>query len=377
MTNDASRIDANSMNDKSQSRVQVAVIGGGIAGLACAWALLRRGANVCVFEAGEAGRGALWASGGMLAGGFECAESQSGEAFVELAQRGMELWHDWAQTLGRSAIGFRASGVMVPANSESGIRDLEAMKKCASSQGVKTEWRSDLPEDINAATGLYFPDDGELDNRLLGHRLIEIVRSAGGRIREQARVQAVTPLRSRIEVRMTEYVERFDQIVLATGHSIGDFGDFESAVQHIRPVKGQMLSVTPGDIALPFCLRAKDIYCSQKRDGRIVIGASSEFDKKNDAVDRAVIDGLRRRAESWIPSLQRHKELECWSGVRPSTPDGRPILGPGKRPGVHLALGLYRNGVLLAPAVAEIVADAVLADKAVPAEFQATRFNSR
>ncbi|QNL19040.1 FAD-binding oxidoreductase [Hyphobacterium sp. CCMP332] len=92
------------MDFKSKSRVGVAVIGGGIAGLACAKALLERGAEVTVYEAGTAGQGALWASGGMLAGGFECAESNASPAFVSLAHRGMALWSDWTRDLGEADI---------------------------------------------------------------------------------------------------------------------------------------------------------------------------------------------------------------------------------------------------------------------------------
>jgi len=365
------------MNDKSQSCVRIAVIGGGVAGLACAWELLRRGAIVCVYEGNRAGRGALWASGGMLAGGFECAESNSSAAFVALAQRGMALWHDWSKALGQAAIGFRAAGVMVPASSNAEKRHLEALRLCAARQGIRTVWSSDLPADIKAATGLNFPDDGELDNRLLGHRLTDAVRSAGGSIREQTRVQRLSPQKNRVEVRTADDVDRFDQVVLATGHAIDGLVDIEPALHNIRPVKGQMLALAPGDTDLPFCLRAPDIYMSQKHDGRIVIGASSEFDRDDAEVDDLIINDLRARAERWIPSLDGGKELERWAGIRPSTPDGDPILGPGKTPGIHLALGLYRNGVLLAPAVAELVANAVLSGHQVPLAFQAGRFHSR
>ncbi|GJL97758.1 MAG: hypothetical protein DHS20C06_15750 [Hyphobacterium sp.] len=232
-----------------------------------------------------------------------------------------------------------------------------------------------MPTDVNARTGLYFPDDGELDNRLLGPRLVEAVRAAGGQIREQARVLALTPSLGGIDVQTAVHSDRFDQVVLATGHTIDGLVDIEPAVREIRPAKGQMLALSPGHIDLPFCLRSPDIYLSQKSDGRIVIGASSEFDRNDAAVDGSIIDELRLRAERWITSLGLQTEIERWAGVRPSTSDRHPILGAGKLPGVHLALGLYRNGVLLAPAVAELVADSVLSGKNVPAEFQAGRFN--
>ena len=108
-----------------------------------------------------------------------------------------------------------------------------------------------------------------------------------------------------------------------------------------------------------------------------MIGATSEPGKYDTDTDDTVIEALRRNAEHWLPGLDGLKLTGSWAGIRPGTPDNLPILGPGALPGVYLALGLYRNGVLLAPAVGELMADAILSGTALPADFGAARFFQR
>lgn len=361
------------MDFKSKSRVGVAVIGGGIAGLACAKALLARGAEVTVYDAGTAGQGALWASGGMLAGGFECAESNASPAFVSLAHRGMALWSDWARDLGEADIGYRVGGVVSPAVSEDDLEWLEAMAARAVALDIACHDFPDLPEGLEAKRAVCFPDDGELDNRLLGPRLVAFVREAGGIIHEH---QPVSDFSSGADgVRIDD--QRFDAAIIATGAEGHALVGVEPLLNRIRPVKGQMLALRGEAARLGFCLRARNAYVSQKRDGRFVIGASSEPGRSDAVVDQVVVDELRRRAEAWLPALASLGTVESWAGIRPGTVDGAPILGGGTLPSIFLALGLYRNGVLLAPAVAELMADAVLSGRDVPAEFSAHRFQQR
>ncbi|WP_394694303.1 NAD(P)/FAD-dependent oxidoreductase [Hyphobacterium sp.] len=358
------------MEFKSKPRVHVAVVGGGIAGLACAKALLARGASVTVYEARAAGKGALWASGGMLAGGFECAESDASPAFVSMAKRGMALWSDWAKDLGEKEIGFRVGGVISPAAGKADLDWLEAMADRAAAMGIACHDTVDLPEDLAVRSAVCFPDDGELDNRLLGPRLAAYVRNAGGIIHERQPVSDISCGEGGVRINH----QCFDAAIIATGAAGHPLTDLEPLLNQIRPVKGQLLALSGEAARLSYCLRARNIYVSQKLDGRFVIGASSEPGQSDTQVDQLVIDELRRRAEAYLPMLAGLGVIETWAGVRPGTADGVPILGDGTHPGIFLALGLYRNGVLLAPAVAEMLADAVLSGRPVPAEFSARRF---
>ncbi len=117
----------------------------------------------------------------------------------------------------------------------------------------------------------------------------------------------------------------------------------------------------------------KNAYISQKRDGRFVIGATSEPRQSDLQVKLQAIDELRLHAEGWLPTLKGTEIRESWAGLRPGTPDNQPMLGAGALPGVFVALGLYRNGVLLAPAVGEMMAAAILDGVSLgcPSEFAA------
>ena len=360
------------MEFKSKTRMRIAIIGGGIAGLACAKVLLERGAGVSVFDAQTAGHGALWASGGMLAGGFECAESGASPAFASLAHRGMTLWSDWARELGKADIGYRQGGVVSPAMSESDFDWLDAMAARAERLDIACRRDIEIPEGLQARRAICFPNDGELDNRLLGPRLVAFIREAGGIFHEYRPVSGFRSQDGGVHIGDRTY----DAAIIATG-AARNLTDAEPALNDILPVKGQMLSVEPRNHSLPFCLRAQNGYVSQKQDGRIVIGASSEPKKSDIIVDQAVIDEMFGRAQSWLPMLKGQNVTDSWAGVRPGTRDAMPMLGPGTQPGIFLALGLYRNGVLLAPAVAEMMADAMLSGRNVPAEFLADRFNQR
>ena len=365
------------MNFKSKACPRIAIAGGGITGLACAKALLRRGADVTVFESGIAGRGALRASGGMLAGGFECAEGSASPAFAELARQGMALWADWAADMGVTRIGYRVGGIVSPARDSAGLEWLDGMAERADKLDIPYKRASRMPDGICARSAIEFPEDGELDNRLLGPRLVAFVREAGGQIHEHKAVTHLSPEGYGIQVETVADRSVFDAVILAAGADGQALIDIEPALKAIRPVKGQMLSLQGEKGSLAFCLRARNAYVSQKPDGRFVIGASSEPGKSDTDVDEAAIAMLRNNAEEWLPALEGLPLSESWAGVRPGTLDGLPILGSGALPGIFLALGLYRNGVLLAPAIGELIADTIFSGKPSPQEFRAARFSPR
>jgi glycine oxidase len=93
------------------------------------------------------------------------------------------------------------------------------------------------------------------------------------------------------------------------------------------------------------------------------VGATSERGKADTEVDRAAIGALKAKAAALIGSLASAPEVSAWAGVRPGTPDDAPMIGATAIPGVYAALGCYRNGILFAPAVAELVADMMIDGK--------------
>jgi glycine oxidase len=140
-----------------------------------------------------------------------------------------------------------------------------------------------------------------------------------------------------------------------------------------RPVKGQMLCLLmPSRTLLKHVIRAPQAYLIPRSDGRLLVGATVEeagFDKRTEL---ATIQRFHRAALELVPELRSGKILESWAGLRPGTPDGLPILGATATPGYFVATGHFRDGILLAPITAEVVA-AVVEDR-VP-DFDLTAFS--
>ncbi len=135
-----------------------------------------------------------------------------------------------------------------------------------------------------------------------------------------------------------------------------------------RPVKGQMLCVAmPQKELVRHVVRTSgwtpDVYLIPRSDGRLVIGATQEeagFDKQTLP---GTIQKLRQAAMNLVPKLAEARILEAWAGLRPGTPDGLPILGPTATPGYFVATGHFRDGILLAPVTAKLMAQVIFGQK--------------
>ena len=370
------------MVSKRLSSPRVAIVGGGAIGLASAWVLARAGAQVTVLEAGPmAGQGALTASGGMLAQGFEGANEDAGRAFVALAERSLSLWDDWAERLARHAaspLGYRRSGSLSPGFGSRGEAWLDRLEANAALYGIGFE-RLDAAAARTVQPGLgeglvgamRFPGDGEIDNRALGPALIAAIRAEGGEIRTNWPVTRIERIPLGVMVSGPAGRIEANHAVLAAGWQSRDLSEDVPEARCMVPVKGQMLSVAPV-AELTGCIRAADAYLSAK-PGRIVIGATSETGASDDRIEPDLTAALQEAAEAILPALKDAATVEIWTGVRPGTSDGLPILGRSVAERVTLGLGAFRNGVLLAPAMAEIIRDLVLDQREADPAFAPDR----
>jgi glycine oxidase len=128
----------------------------------------------------------------------------------------------------------------------------------------------------------------------------------------------------------------------------------------VRPVKGQILSLAaPRRDFLKHTVRSAEVYLVPRSDGRILVGATVEealFDKR---VQPEVIQRFHQLAANFAPELGEARMLEAWAGLRPATADNLPVLGKTALPGYFVATGHFRNGILLAPVTAAIMANVV------------------
>lgn len=347
----------------------VAVIGGGIIGSAIAWRLARSGWRVTVYDREEPGMASKVAAG-LLA---PVTEAGSGEPdLADLMVASARMWPSFAAELNEFAeVAYRPYGTIlvgVEPDDEDRVDRYDAFYRQAGLETTRwtgEECRSAEPLlGDRVASGLYAPGDHRVDPRKVLSALI-IAGSAVGveRVVTQVADPADLPC---------------DRVILAAGCWSGRWGRLP-----VRPVPGQVVRLRSGGQAtgLRRCVRAinrgRSVYLVPRDDGEVVVGASSREPGYDTSVMAGETAALLTDAIAVVPELAGYRLIETNVGLRPGTPDNGPLLGPIADGRLIAATGHYRNGVLMAPVTAELVAR-YLADGVVPpamARFAADRFS--
>ncbi len=369
--------------------LRVAVVGAGIIGLAAALEMRTRGAEVVVYDGGtDLGAGATIRSAGMLGAAFEWAVEEDQRALASLARHAGMIWPDFAARVERLASGgmeFSREGALVVARTAPEIGWVEDLATACQARGLPVQrltpaelrrLEPGLSDEIRA--GLLLPEDRQVDAALALQRLGAALSRQGVGLRLGRKVERIV---SGASFQMPDG-DRFNRIVLATGAgALPDFVGTRGAVLGLGlpppvPVKGQMLALASGAEMPRHVIHMRDGYIAPKARWTLV-GATSERGRHDFEIDRAAIEDLRRRGARAVPALAKAAELTAWAGIRPGTPDDAPLIGQTAIPGVFAALGHFRNGVLFAPATAEIVADQAIDGKVSPlaVAFDPLRFD--
>lgn len=372
---------------QSPPRLRVAVIGGGVIGLTNALALARAGAEVCVFEAGSRpGLRATSRAGGMLGLTYEMDELLAAGAFG-LARRAMELWPSFAAALPVS-VDIRMAGAIACATTQAESVRLEGLAALAKSEGlpVAALSTSELAALEPGLTGpvfsaWHFPADGQVDPLSLVEGLERALSAAGARIELDRPVDRV---KAGPDGFCLPDAGAWDRVLVATGMGglpelLSDAGEtLDPGIGSMVPVKGHMLALETGVGAPAHVIRSGDVYIIPKERWTLV-GATSEPGLGDETTDPEILSGLRSRAVALVPGLAGARVRDAWAGVRPAPPGGVPLIGETAIPGLHVALGCYRNGILLAPAVAEAAAAIILGRDGNTAHgrFNPRRFDNR
>ena len=345
----------------------IAIVGGGAIGLACAWRLRQRGADVALFERGEIGGEASFAAGGMLAPWPEFWLHQRSAPFRQLGVQSRDLYPDFAAELlqltgidselclnGSPTSDWRVPGILM-------------VSPVSENSADRREW--------NGQSACWFADEGQVEPRHLTRALRLACQKAGVCLRENAPVRGFDVAANRVKAVLLDSGTRFeaDQFLLCAGAWSGHLGLPDAATPPVRPLAGQMLQLRGGHL-LNHVVYGADCYLIPRRDGRLLVGATVEetgFDKRVTAANTAQ---LLAAARQLAPVLEAAPLETSWAGLRPVAPDGLPILGDGPMANLTYATGHGRNGILLAPRTAELMADHLLCGEAVPTEFQLKRF---
>ncbi len=331
---------------------RVVVVGGGIVGLGIAWRLRRDDVDVTVLDSGE--EGAWHVAAGMLAPGGESAHETP--ALVRLLERSATLWPAFAAGLGGD-VGYDDTGTLSLAMTADDV-----------AEAARTWTRRQLPllrpselRDLEPAlsprirSGVYAPAERQVDPR----RVVAALRDRLGARVIPKRVEALADVDA-------------DVVVVAAG-----CGTAALTGLPVRPVKGQMLRLrgAPGLIrhVLDATVDGRHVYLVPRADGEIVVGATQE-ERPDRTITAGGVYDLLRAAIELVPEVAELALVETTAGHRPGTPDNAPLIGRLDER-VLVAAGHHRNGVLLTPVTAELIAglidghhDPMLADFA-PGRF--------
>jgi len=370
------------MNEKND----ILIVGGGIIGLSIAIDLKLRGANVTVLSRDFAAS-ATNAAAGMLA---PRSQTLVPGPMLDMCLRSRSLYPDWIdklEELSGSSTGYWPCGILAPLyqeTPESGQHQVnQASQEDAIAHDTPAYWldratihqfQGGLGTDVVGAN--WYPEDGQVDNRALGRTLRIAAQELGVELRDGVVVEAFEQRQGQVISLRTNVGD------LRAGHYILAAGAWSNQLLPIpvTPKKGQMFSVrVPGvsgendansngslpvsELPLQRVLYGPDTYIVPRRDGRIVIGATSEdvgFASGNTPQE---MQRLLHRAVRLYPQLGDYPIHEIWWGFRPATPDEAPILGPSHCKNLTLATGHYRNGILLAPVTAALIAEWVVNQK--------------
>jgi glycine oxidase len=375
---------------KHTSSFDVAVIGGGAVGLAIGWRAALRGLRVVVLERGEPGRGTSWVAAGMLA---PVAEARLVEqSLLELGLAAAGRYPGFVEEL-RAASGddpgYLACGTLLVARDRDEAEALDRELELRRGLGLAVHrLRASAARALEPALApslrlaLEVPGDHAIDPRILTSALAVALRRAGGELRSGTQVEAVeTSSGRRVDgVRLAggELVAA-EQVVIAAGAWAGELeGIPEDARVPVHPVKGQILRLhdPAGPGLLSRVLRIAGGYVVPRGDGRYVLGATMEERGFDTTVTAGAVFELLRDAIELVPGISELVLDELCAGLRPTTADNSPAIGPGAIPGLHWAVGHHRNGILLAPITAELTVAGLLGDELAPVaqRFLPTRF---
>lgn len=352
-------------------QAEICVVGGGIAGLCCARALARRGVEVALVDRDGIGRGTSSVAGGMLAPLIE-AKLEEREV-VEFGRDALNHYPDFVLELEEETgrrLDYRREGTLIVGVERDHIAQIEHLHEEHVELGLPVErltgheCRKIEPcLAPSVAGGIFSPADHQIDNRLLLKALAISCRDVHRvKLYEETGELTLREGENGIVLVSESLKIRAERYVVATGAERSVFTDIAPEIgRALRPVKGQVIRLDQSRLhLLDHVLRTPEMYLAPKSDGTIALGASSEDQGFDRSVTLGPIFELLRAAWEAVPGVYELPIVETAVGFRPATLDHAPMLGETSLPGVFMAAGYYRHGILFAPLAAELLAERIL-----------------
>ena len=363
----------------------VVIAGGGLIGLAVAFELAQRGATVRVFDTGEPGRAASWAGAGMLAPYTEAIDDR---AFLDLCAASLAAYPEFVERV-REGSGvdsrLRLDGIVNAAFDEKQFEHVSGRVRDLRNAGIACELL-DRAETLalepalgsNVVGAAVVRCEGSVDNRRLGRALLAACVARGVRVSQVASIGVECDERRVLGVRTDRGFVPASAVVNACGAWAGSLEGVPAGyLPPVFPLKGQMLALAVPDGLVRRPAWVPGAYFVPRDDGRLLVGATVESEGFDTRVTAGGMHALLDAALAGAPALRGFSVAETWAGLRPGSADGRPFIGATPLEGFYLATGHFRNGILLAPVTATLVADAIAGERAATEAFGLGRLISR
>jgi glycine oxidase len=349
--------------------MEILIIGGGVIGLTIARELHKKGfSQITIFERGAVGQESSYAAAGMLA---PQAETDKADDFFHFCSQSNLLYPQFAQDLFDETdvdIELDRSGTLYLAFNKEDVKEIRNRFEWQTKAGLEVEHltaqqtrQAEPFVSPDVLESLFFPNDRQVENRKLLHALHKYCELYGIEIREETEIKNLLIENNRI-VGAETATEKFsaEKVILATGAWTSLIRADNLVLPRVKPIRGQMISFYTAKRIFSKVIYSPRGYLVPRADGRVLAGATVEdagFDK---SVNDAGTDFVREHALEIAPSLVNLEIQDAWAGLRPFAADGLPILGEFPEvENLYIATAHYRNGILLAPLTAKILADKI------------------
>ena len=353
----------------------IIVIGAGIVGCAVAYELSRRGASVHIVDDRPPGMGATQASAGMLAPFTEAKDRNT--TFLDLAVRSLDLYDEFVSRVTQTSqlpVGYKRTGTIDVASTDERMSSLRDIASRLNARGVALSLldekaaRAEEPQLGQSVRGaLLIGAHGYVQAGELTRALVAAARCHGAQVIEGSRVRRVVKQERDLVVETGRGSLTAAAVVVTAGSWSGQIDVGTGAHVPVRPVRGQLLHLAWQGQPLRRVTWGDHCYLVPWDDGTVLVGATMDEVGFDERTTVEAISDLMTAARELVPSAAGAALASARVGLRPGTPDALPIVGWSRAvPGLMYATGHFRNGVLLCPVTAQIVARAIIDDENDP-----------
>ena len=343
-------------------------MGGGIIGCSIAFHLARAGVIPLVLEKTAVAAEASSGGAGLLTAQ---AHTDDPDPFFDLKLASRALYPSLADELRERVdldVEYRQLGHVVPALTDAEARRVSARVAWQAARGLPAQWLTvaearelepGLPPEILGVG--WFPEDHHINSTAMTQALASAANRLGAQVRVECQVVDLVRDGDRVTgVRTPTETISAPTVVLCAGAWSGEFEAAAGIPLPVFPAKGQIVVARLPVPALRHVVYAS-VYAIPRATGEHIIGSTVEYVGFDKRVTVEGVASLLNEATTLAPALREAEMVTSYGCLRPASADGLPLLGPVPgRPGLILATGHFRNGILLAPITGQLIAELIV-----------------